>query len=181
MGVIFIGAIILLCILSAYFRFLTINGSITAFITGCIIYLSFEWKGLVILGLFFATSSLLTKWKKEKKRDSNACDSDGKLGRTSGQVLANGGAAVCAAVVHLASEHSVWLILFTCVFATATADTWASEIGTLSKSRPFHLKERKRVEKGLSGAVSILGTFAAIFGAALIAFCFYFLYKPESQ
>ncbi|WNB93539.1 DUF92 domain-containing protein [Bacillus sp. NEB1478] len=175
----FIAGIVLICILSVYYGFLTLKGSITAFFTGLFIYISFGWEGLIILGTFFLTSSLLTKWKKEKKRDKRASEEERK-GRTSGQVLANGGVALMAAIFHLFFENSFWLVVFVCSFAAAMSDTWASEIGILSKRQPFHIKKWRKVENGLSGAVSWLGTIASIAGAAIIGICFYFLYPIAS-
>jgi uncharacterized protein (TIGR00297 family) len=180
MDIAIIAGIVLICILSAHLRFLTILGSAAAFLTGFTIYLSFHWKGLIVLGVFFMTSSFLTKWKKDRKRDEKASHHQEVMGRTAGQVFANGGAAVCAAVMNQITEHPIWLIIFLCSFAAATADTWASEIGVLSKAKPFHLKERKKVERGLSGAVSPLGTFAALLGAVMIAGCYYVLYHTVS-
>ncbi|MED1863470.1 DUF92 domain-containing protein [Fictibacillus nanhaiensis] len=174
-----LGGIALLSILSALFKWLTIAGSITAFILGVIIYHAFSWQGLTILGLFFITSTLLTKWKKDKKQDQDALHTEDKKGRSLLQVLANGGAALLAAIGHLTLSDPVWLIVFAATFATATADTWASEIGVLSKKRPFHIKEWKKVEPGLSGAISSLGTIAAALGASLIGFSFYLLYDSS--
>lgn len=168
--------IALLSLMSALFKWLTIAGSVIAFVLGVIIYKAFGWQGLIILGLFFITSTLLTKWKKDKKQDQDASHTEDKKGRSAWQVLANGGAALLAAIGHLTFSDPVWLIVFAATFATATADTWASEIGFLSKRRPFHIKEWKKVEPGLSGAVSWLGTMAAATGALLIGFSFYVLY-----
>lgn len=179
MDAIFITGIVILCVLSVIFRMLTLNGSIAAFFTGLLIFLSFQWQGLVILGLFFLTSSLLTKWKKEMKRDEKAFISEEKKGRSAGQVFANGGTAVLAAMGHILLPDPVWLVMFAAAFATATADTWASEIGFLSKQKPFHLKEWRKVERGMSGAVSPLGTLAAALGASVIGLSFYLLYSAS--
>lgn len=178
MMIILVG-IALLSIMSALFKWLTVAGSLTAFILGVIINKAFGWQGLIILGLFFITSTLLTKWKKDKKQDQDALHIEDKKGRSAWQVLANGGAALLAAIGHLTLSDSLWHIVFAATFATATADTWASEIGVLSKRRPFHIKEWKKVEPGLSGAVSGLGTIAAATGALLIGFSFYFLYDTS--
>lgn len=178
MMIILVG-IALLSIMSALFKWLTIAGSLTAFILGVIINKAFGWQGLIILALFFITSTLLTKWKKDKKQDQNALHPEDKKGRSAWQVLANGGAALLAAIGQLTLSDPLWHIVFAATFATATADTWASEIGVLSKRRPFHIKEWKKVEPGLSGAVSGLGTIAAATGALLIGFSFYFLYDTS--
>ncbi|MBY6035498.1 DUF92 domain-containing protein [Fictibacillus nanhaiensis] len=178
MDAIFFIGILSLCIVSIQNKMLTPDGGIAAFFTGLFIFLSFQWQGLVILGLFFLTSSLLTKWKKNVKRDPDAVNSEYVKGRNARQVFANGGTASLAAAGQLIHPDPVWFIMYAAAFATATADTWASEIGVLSKRRPFHLKEWRKVERGLSGAVSTLGTFAAILGASVIGLSYQLLYEP---
>lgn len=178
MELIIIASVAILSYLSAVLKWLTIPGSVTAFIMGNIIFLAFDWRGLVLLGAFFLSSTLLTKWKRAKKEDKEAIHNEDKQGRSAGQVLANGGAALLASAGQLIAPDPFWLIMFSAAFASATADTWASEIGVLSKKRPFHIKEWKKVDRGLSGAVSLLGTFAAALGALFISWSLYILYEP---
>lgn len=66
-------------------------------------------------------------------------------------------------------SFSLFFIAFTITIASANSDTWASEIGSLSKRRPLSIKHFKQVEPGTSGAMSFLGTFAAIMGSFSIA------------
>lgn len=176
----FFAGIASLCMVSFIFKLLTLRGSLAAFITGALTFYSFQWQGLVILAIFFLTSSLLTKWKREVKIDYNAGPLEDKKGRTAGQVFANGGASILAAIAAIYMPEPVWLIVFAGALATATADTWASEIGILSKTKPFHLKEWRKVEAGLSGAVTGLGTIAAFLGAAAIGASYYFLYETST-
>lgn len=176
----FFAGIALLCMFAFIFKLLTLKGSLAAFITGALTFYSFKWQGLVILAIFFLTSSLLTKWKREMKIDYNAEPLEDRKGRTAGQVFANGGTSILAAIAAILLQDPVWLIVFAGALATATADTWASEIGILSKTKPFHLKEWRKVEPGLSGAVTGLGTIAAVLGAAAIGASYYFLYETST-
>ncbi|MCM3716812.1 DUF92 domain-containing protein [Fictibacillus phosphorivorans] len=155
-------------------------GSSAAFIMGALTFYSFQWQGLVLLAVFFLTSSFLTKWKREVKMDERAEPFEDKKGRTAGQVFANGGASTVAAVGAIYTADPIWLLMFAGAIATATADTWASEVGILSKAKPFHVKEWRKVEAGLSGAVTWLGTSAAILGAAAIGGSYYLLYNEGS-
>jgi uncharacterized membrane protein len=52
------------------------------------------------------------------------------------QVLANGGAFALAAVGFTLHPHAGWLALGAGAMAAATADTWATEIGSLSRAAP---------------------------------------------
>jgi uncharacterized membrane protein len=52
--------------------------------------------------------------------------------------------------------------------AAATADTWATEIGSLSRSPPRHLLSGRRVPAGTSGAITTLGIYASAAGSLFI-------------
>ncbi|WHX99318.1 DUF92 domain-containing protein [Neobacillus sp. DY30] len=150
-------------------RSLTTNGAIAAVITGAAVYWGFGIKGLLLLGLFFITSSLWSKYKSSEKKAIEEKLAKGAT-RDWGQVAANGGSAALLSIIYYFQQDSVWLIGFLVCLAGANSDTWASEIGTLSKRKPIYIRTFKPVEKGTSGAVSLLGTIAAIFGSMLIAF-----------
>lgn len=59
--------------------------------------------------------------------------------------------------------------MFLIGLAAANSDTWASEIGSLSQKLPISLKTWRTIETGTSGAVSSLGTLAALSGSFIIA------------
>ncbi|WP_175428303.1 DUF92 domain-containing protein [Bacillus solimangrovi] len=164
LGVFFI---ILVPILGWQFRLLTISGLIAASLIGLLILMGYGVEGLIIIGSFFASSSIWSKYKankKEKAQDKNA-KSDR---RDWTQVLANGGVAAFSALLGLITGNEVFYYSFVVGLAAANADTWASEIGVLSRREPFHLLKLRRVERGTSGAVSILGLFASLAGSSFV-------------
>jgi uncharacterized protein (TIGR00297 family) len=61
----------------------------------------------------------------------------------------------------------LWLV-YACMIAAVTADTWATELGVLSKSAPRKITTWKEVESGSSGAVSLIGFCAAFSGSLLV-------------
>jgi uncharacterized protein (TIGR00297 family) len=91
--------------------------------------------------------------------------------RDAGQVLGNGGIATAFVLLHAIFPASSWTwIGFAAALAAVNADTWATELGVLNPTMPCMITDlRKRVEKGTSGGVSLLGTGAALCGSAVIA------------
>ncbi len=130
----------------------------------------------IILLAFFTSSNILSRLFHKQKSAMEEKFSKGSR-RDWAQVFANGGiAAVMALVAFIIRQvdpQSDWLVLcwyaFAASLAAATADTWATEIGVLSRIKPISLRTFKPVEPGSSGAVSMLGWSAATGGAALIA------------
>ncbi|WP_147532358.1 DUF92 domain-containing protein [Bacillus marasmi] len=171
--------IFLLIIVGAYSgykqRLLTASGGIAAAFVGSAVALGLGWRGFIVLGTFFFTSSFWSKYKRTKKKKAEQKHEKGSQ-RDWLQVVANGGIAALASLIFYFEQDPLWLLAFAVAISSANSDTWASEIGTLSKQRPFFLRTFKRSEKGTSGAVSLLGTNASLAGALLIAAIVYLLF-----
>ncbi|WP_409338367.1 MULTISPECIES: DUF92 domain-containing protein [Cytobacillus] len=165
---IFIFLVLIAAFLGYLLQLLTMSGTIAAIVVGVLINLGFGWKGLLLLGFFFTSSSLLSKYKKKQKQQIEARHEKGST-RDWQQVVANGGLPALFSVLFIIFPSPLFFIAFTITIASANSDTWASEIGSLSKRRPLSIKHFKQVEPGTSGAMSFLGTFAAIMGSFSIA------------
>jgi len=177
MTYLFVLILISITVIAGYqFRLLTISGGIAAFCTGFFVYLGLGVNGLFVLGLFFASSSLWSKVKNAKKQRAEALLVKGSQ-RDWQQVLANGGLAALSSALYFFTIDPVWLLGFCMTIAAANSDTWASEIGSMSKGRPLFIKTLKRTDRGTSGAVSLLGTLASILGSFLIAFASLLLFQ----
>ncbi|MBT2643790.1 DUF92 domain-containing protein [Bacillus sp. ISL-41] len=174
-----IGFIAIFSAASGYFKFLKPSGAVAAFLTGLLIWAGFDLKGLILLGVFFLTSSLLSRYnsiRKEHLVEIHEKDS----ARDWAQVAANGGTAALAGLANFISPDPVWLIVLAISIASANADTWASELGVLSKQQPVSIKSFKRVPSGTSGAVSGFGTAATAAGSLVIALTAGYLFGMES-
>lgn len=148
---------------------LTRGGWAGAVLTGTMTVGFGGWSWGLLLITFFSTSTLLSRYK-ERLKEERAAEKFSKGGRRDfAQTLANGGlGALLALLFALLGEPILILAAFIGVLATVTADTWATELGVLSKSRPRLITTGQPVEPGTSGGVTPLGTSAAAAGGLLI-------------
>ncbi len=164
----------ILAVIIAYLAFrahsLNKNGAFAATFIGTIIFGVGGWQWAVLLLLFFITSSGLSRMFKKRKQGLDEKFSKGHE-RDAGQVFGNGGLATAFVLVHaLYPESAIGWVGFAAALAAVNADTWATELGVLNPTPPRMITDlRKRVEKGTSGGVSLFGTLASLFGAAVIA------------
>ena len=164
---------ILLAAVVAYgaYRLNTLNrsGALAAFLLGSVV---FGFGGLPwasVLLVFFITSSGLSRLLKHRKIAVEGQFDKGSR-RDAWQVAANGGVAGLAALLGVFFPGSVYpWVLFAAAFAAANADTWATELGVLSRRWPRNIRTCQRVTPGTSGGISLVGTVAAAGGAVLIA------------
>jgi uncharacterized protein (TIGR00297 family) len=149
---------------------LTRGGAVTATCLGTVVFGIGGWQGAAVLLAFFLTSSLLSQRTKGAGGPGSDHYAKGSR-RDSGQVLGNGAVACLCLISHVALPELNWPWLgFAGAVAAANADTWATELGALSRSRPRLITQPRRVvAPGTSGGVSALGTLMAVIGAAAIA------------
>lgn len=152
-------------------RSLNKSGAVAAAFSGTIIFGVGGWQWAVLLLTFFITSSALSRAFKKRKQGLDEKFSKGHE-RDAGQVFGNGGIATLFAALHFFFPASPlpWLG-FAASLAAVNADTWATELGVLNPNPPRMITNlTKIVEKGTSGGISLVGTFASLTGSALIAF-----------
>ncbi|MEM7131484.1 MAG: DUF92 domain-containing protein [Chloroflexota bacterium] len=160
-----IGLFIL--VIALWRGWLTRSGAAAALLVGTIT-LGFGGMTFVVpLLTFFITSSLFSKVQSNAKRAA-AQRFDKSHQRDAMQVLANGGLGALAALGFGLTQDPRWFAFFLGAMATVTADTWATELGTLSKGPPRSLITGRVVPVGMSGGISVLGLVASIGGGMLI-------------
>jgi uncharacterized protein (TIGR00297 family) len=147
-------------------RSLTRSGGVAATLTGGAVVAGAGWWVGVILILYFVSSSILSTLL---RRTPVASEQARGKQRDAWQVLANGGVAAALALLSLLVDHPEPLILATVgSIAGAAADTWATELGRLSRSAPRMITTGRRVVAGTSGAISAPGTLASLAAASCI-------------
>jgi uncharacterized protein (TIGR00297 family) len=155
---------------------LTKHAAITAFVMGFSLWM-IEPLFFIVLLTFFVSSSFLSKLLALEKKEAQERVAKGST-RDVHQVLANGSAGLVVAIIYAISSFAgvpSWIPLsaaFSVIaaFAAPNSDTWSTEIGMLSTSKPrWILDLHKVVEPGTSGGVTRKGTLAAAAGALLVA------------
>jgi uncharacterized protein (TIGR00297 family) len=143
------------------------SGAAAAVALGTVLYAlgSLPWFGTLIV--FFVTSTALSKWRHRQK--SAAESGYAKSGRRdAGQVAANGALGALLCIGHSLWPNPLWWAAYIGVMATVTADTWATEIGGLSRVQPRSIVNGRKVPAGTSGGITAMGLMASLAGGTVI-------------
>ena len=149
-------------------RALSSSGAAAAVVVGtACVAAGWSWGALLVA--FFIASTLLSRLGRARKevRTRGIVAKGGE--RDLVQVLANGGPFAAAALGSLALPHPLWAAFGAASLAASTADTWATEIGTLAGAEPRSVLSWKRVPAGTSGGITLPGTLGSIAGALFVA------------
>lgn len=175
---IFIGLI--LSILVAYLSFLTnwisLEATKAVIILGTIVLGFGGWALAFAVGFFFAGSSFLSSLNgRSVAHSDDSVEVSGDNRRDGYQVWANGFWVAVFCTLWFALNSVGALIAAFGVVAAATADTWATEIGTQNPGKTFKITTFEKVKAGTDGGISLKGTLGGIMGALLISLFIFML------
>lgn len=155
---------------SMYFsKSLTPSGILASLIVGVVTLLLGGWDCFIVLLVFLLLGVVFTKYKHVEKAPGTLAQEKGGV-RTWVNVFANGGPAVIPLILEYLYGMELFTVFFLSAVCSAASDTLSTEIGLLSKSKPRLITDlRKRVERGVSGGVTLLGTLAGLLGSLAIA------------
>jgi uncharacterized protein (TIGR00297 family) len=165
-----VGAIVVVAAATAAGRagYLARSGVLAAVaVGGASVIAGPAWAAMLLF--FFVTSTALSMWRADEKRNAQFDIVDKGSRRDAMQVLANGGVFAAAAVASMWMPAGAWQALGAGAIAAATSDTWSTEVGTAVGGTPRHLLTGRPVPPGFSGGITAAGSAAAVAGAAAVA------------
>ncbi|MEP7381111.1 MAG: DUF92 domain-containing protein [Gemmatimonadota bacterium] len=148
-------------------RVLSASGAWSAVAVGTVTFMA-GWSWMAVLLTFFVSSSLLSRWRRQTKERATLAVVEKGGERDAWQVLANGGIFALCALGTTLLPCSSWALAGLGALAGATADTWATEVGTAIGGMPRALLSGRPVPAGTSGAVTVAGTAAMLAGALFL-------------
>jgi uncharacterized protein (TIGR00297 family) len=163
-SVILIGVIIsfLFCAMAFAFRWLSLDGAAAGMVIGIITFGLGGWPTILALLAFFLSSALISR--------SSEGGSDNERRRSGLQVWANGFWVAFWLLAGLLTNMFVCWMAASAAIATATADTWATELGSLRFKTTTYLSDTlEEVPAGSQGGISWPGLAASLGGSIMIA------------
>ena len=152
-------------------KLLSFSGFLGATLMGTFLIMLKSINYISLFIIFFIFSSMISKiFKKEDFYNTKGSKRDLI------QVYSNGGAALLICIYDYFSPSAFNILLFSSSIAAAMADTWGTEFGKISKSKPKSIITMKMVNHGESGGVTLIGTIASLVGSCIIGFSTYFLF-----
>jgi uncharacterized protein (TIGR00297 family) len=156
-------------------------GYLGGMLVGILTYMGTGWQGYIVLWLFFAVGTAVSKFGHAKKASwGGAQEEKGRRGAK--HALANCAVGVLLSLGAYVFEQNgmlFWCMLMRAgmvgAFATALSDTTSNELGQLYGKHPFLPTNFKAVPVGTEGAISVEGTLIGILASGLMAGLGFFL------
>ena len=143
-------------------KHLSLNGFLSSTLMAGLIFGFGGQKYVLPIAIFFILSTLLSKIGSKDLHES-------KSGRNANQVFANGGVGLILCVLNHFYQTELIYNMFLASIAAANSDTWATEIGKLSVTRPKDIISGRSLSKGDSGGITFIGLLGSISGSLVIA------------
>jgi len=156
------------CCAAYRLRWLGPSGSIAAGVLGTIVIVCGGIQWILPMLAFFIPSSFLSSII-ERKKSSVSENFEKNSRRDAIQVFANGGGGGLLALSWFYVREDPIYLMYLGGLAAVSADTWATECGILSNTRPVLISTLQRVDSGTSGAISLAGTLGGFLGAVCVA------------
>lgn len=159
-------------------HYLTLGGARSAAVLGTLTVAAGGWPAALLLIFFFATGAAVTIQQVKTVDVQHHFTS--RTRRDGLQVWSNGFWFAFFLLCSFTFNSTIFIIASVAALATATADTWATELGSRRFDAPTYLINKwKRVGAGTDGGVSVPGTVVAASGSMLISIITIYVFSLE--
>ncbi len=170
-------AVLLVCVISPLFAIITLSKKVftpVAAASAFVFLIAFAWISdytwviNIFIGYGFILVAKVVRHIVVKKRgESEETSSENKHSRGFKQLISNLGIPLVLMNVYYFTGFTPFAVGAYASFACTIGDSMASDIGVLQKAKPFDICHWKRVDTGMSGGVSVLGSSIAVFVAGI--------------
>lgn len=156
---------LLFCAIAFALCWLSLDGAAAAMVIGTITFGFGGWPTIIVVLCFFISSTVFSI------RNTTEDEIQQSSRRNGLQVWANGFWLVLWLLIGILTNAFVCWMAATAVLAVATADTWATELGSrrFRNTTTFLITTFKPVSAGTEGGISVPGMVAALSGSLFIA------------
>ncbi len=142
------------------------SGLLSATLIGTLTIVFSDIRFFVILLLFYAIGSAITKYKYTLKLERGIAEQAGGA-RGYANVFSNSLPALFFVMNYGVFKSSAFVVAFVSSVACALGDTMASEVGKTAKN-VYLITNFKKVKPGVSGGISSIGELSALLGCAIV-------------
>jgi uncharacterized protein (TIGR00297 family) len=157
--------------------FLSLDALLPATIVGVVAYGLGDFSIIAVLGVFFISASLLTLLNDHRSTKGGLFQSR----RNGKQAWSNAWWFTLFTLLAYLTGSKEFTIAAIAAIATATSDTWATEVGLFPRNhKTVTITTFKDVEPGTDGGISFYGTISALLGSSLIG-AVYMMFSYEDR
>jgi len=168
LGLLYFFLVIAFAFAAVILRTIDARGFLASVTVGFLIIYGGGVQWFIIVAVFFALGVAVTLYKYGYKKKIGGAQEKGGA-RNWPNILANGGLASIFAACEYFHPGAAFAALFLGSISTAAADTAATELGLLSRSKPRMItRPGREVTPGTSGGVSPLGFAGAVLASLVI-------------
>ena len=160
-------------------KLLSISASYMLFFMISVLFYCGGYRSYLALMLIFLLI-IITEKVLKSKNDMIFKDINKEHGiRNERQLIANALIAVLAIIIYGFTNNHIFIVAFIATLAETIGDSMASAVGVLSKSDPIDKCSFKKIQKGISGGISILGTVVSLAVCVYSAIIYEVIYKDN--
>ena len=175
-NILIISIMSIVLFMTYYFNSLSLSGYFGSLFMGTMIVFFGSILKLCLLAIFFILSSSLSKLIKGRSLEKKSSPPK----RDIVQVFCNGGIALIICLYDYFITDYNYIYIYAASIATAMSDTWGTEFGKLSQSKPISIITRKPINHGMSGGITFIGTLGSLLGSCVLGFILWAL-SPTSD